>query len=379
MAARVSISSSRSTPQAVIGLGNSRLAVDVAVAPERFISIRPGQTVTESNLVKVVRRGDGLAFGELGEWSRERLLRVATRILGNNADAEDAVQDSLLNAFVKLRMFDGRSTFLTWVTRITINCSLMRLRTRRKYCERYRDTETGNEYEEANCPDPNPEQIVAREEEKKLLYAAVDALPNRIKVAVKVGSASTAAYSSFFSSSRATICSGFGSGQFASSYSLPVSVSRYLSQYFLRVRSLIRLQLIVIRVTQVRNVDLPSNILSLTKAFSRESWTASSASALFPRILVATLSRRSLDHSASSPNARPSPLLTTLTRFDSVTVCPGRMLMNRSGATATSTARRLFPSPMTACGVERELDIETRAAMAAALPARNSVALRFPG
>jgi len=190
MAARVSISSSRSTPQAVIGLGNSRLAVDVAVAPERFISIRPGQTVTESNLVKLARRGDGLAFGELAEWSRERLLKVARRILGNNADAEDAVQDSLLNAFIKLRTFDGRSTFLTWVTRITINCSLMRLRTRRKYCERYRDPETGNEYEEANCPDPNPEQIVAREEEKKLLYAAVDALPNRIKVAVKVGSLS---------------------------------------------------------------------------------------------------------------------------------------------------------------------------------------------
>jgi len=204
-------------------------------------------------------------------------------------------------------------------------------------------------------------------------------LPTLTATLILFGSASTAAYSSFFSSSRATICSGFGSGQFASSYSLPVSGSRYLSQYFLRVRSLIRLQLIVIRVTQVRNVDLPSNILSLTKAFSRESWTASSASALFPRILVATLSRRSLDHSASSPNARPSPLLASLTRFDSVTVCPGRTLMNRSGATATSTARRLFPSPMTACGVERELDIETRAAMAAALPARNSVALRFPG
>lgn len=144
--------------------------------------------MTESNLVKLAKRGDSLAFGELAEWSRERLLKVAMRILGNNADAEDAVQDSLLNAFVKLRMFDGRSTFLTWITRITINCSLMRLRTRRKYCERYRDPETDNEYGEANCPGPNPEQIVAREEEKKLLYAAVDALPDRIKVAITVGS-----------------------------------------------------------------------------------------------------------------------------------------------------------------------------------------------
>jgi len=188
VAARVSISNSCSAPQAVIALRNSRLALDVAVAPERSISLRFGETVTESNLVKQARRGDGLAFGELAAWSRERLLKVAWRILGNKADAEDAVQDSLLNAFVKLRMFDGRSAFLTWVTRITINCSLMRLRTRRKYCERYRDPETGKEYEEANCPDPNPEQIVAREEEKKLLYAAVDALPDRIKVAIKVGS-----------------------------------------------------------------------------------------------------------------------------------------------------------------------------------------------
>jgi RNA polymerase sigma factor (sigma-70 family) len=188
VAARVSISSSCSAPQSVIGLGNSPLAVDVAVTPERFINLRLGQTVTESNLVKLARRGDGLAFGELAEWSRERLLKVARRILGNDADAEDAVQDSLLNAFVKLRMFDGRSTFLTWVTRITINCSLMRLRTRRKSRERYRDPETDNEYEEANCPNLNPEQIVAREEEKKLLLAAVDVLPDKIKVAVKVGS-----------------------------------------------------------------------------------------------------------------------------------------------------------------------------------------------
>jgi len=188
VAARLSISSSCSAPQAVIALGKSRLALDVAVAPERPKWFRLGETVTESNLVKLARRGDGPAFGELAGWSRERLLKVAKRILGNKADAEDAVQDSLLNAFVKLRTFDGRSTFLTWVTRITINCSLMKLRTRRKYCERHRDPETDNEYEEANCPNLNPEQIVAREEEKKLLHAAVDALPDRVKVAVKVGS-----------------------------------------------------------------------------------------------------------------------------------------------------------------------------------------------
>jgi len=188
VAARVSISNSCSAPQAVIALRNSRLALDVAVAPERFINLRLGQTVTESNLVKLARRGDSLAFGELAEWSRQRLLKVARRILGNKADAEDAVQDSLLNAFVKLRTFDGRSTFLTWVTRITINCSLMKMRTRRKYCERHRDPETDDGYAELICPDPNPEQIVAREEEKKLLYAAVDALPDSIKVAVKVGS-----------------------------------------------------------------------------------------------------------------------------------------------------------------------------------------------
>jgi RNA polymerase sigma factor (sigma-70 family) len=97
-------------------------------------------------------------------------VRIARRILRDEADAEDSVQDSLINAFVNLRSFDGRSTFLTWATRITINCCFMRLRGRRRYYEKRLDSEIAEKvYTEVGCTALNPEQIVARDVQRLIL------------------------------------------------------------------------------------------------------------------------------------------------------------------------------------------------------------------
>jgi len=72
--------------------------------------------------------------GSLETWYRahaERLFRTVLRITRNYEDAEDALQDSFLRAFLHLESFDGRSTFSTWLTRIGINSALMILRKRR--------------------------------------------------------------------------------------------------------------------------------------------------------------------------------------------------------------------------------------------------------
>src|SRR5215469_12279974 len=68
---------------------------------------------------------------ELGRVHSEKILRTVYRITRNREDAEDALQDSLLNAFVHIRDFDGRSSFNTWLTRIAINSALMLLRKKR--------------------------------------------------------------------------------------------------------------------------------------------------------------------------------------------------------------------------------------------------------
>lgn len=62
--------------------------------------------------------------------SRPRFVRIAYSILRNREDAEDAVQDAVLSAYVHLRNFEGRSAFTTWFTRIVLNAALMILRKR---------------------------------------------------------------------------------------------------------------------------------------------------------------------------------------------------------------------------------------------------------
>lgn len=61
----------------------------------------------------------------------KKIFQVIYRITKNREDAEDALQDALLQAFVHLDKFDGRSAFSTWLTRIAINSALMLLRKRR--------------------------------------------------------------------------------------------------------------------------------------------------------------------------------------------------------------------------------------------------------
>src|SRR5690349_3975494 len=80
---------------------------------------------------KMVAVVDEDAFDELAAPHAKKISRAAYRITRNRQDAEGAVQDALLQAFVHLEYFESRATFATWLTRIAINSSLMILRKRR--------------------------------------------------------------------------------------------------------------------------------------------------------------------------------------------------------------------------------------------------------
>ena len=86
----------------------------------------------DTSLVAAARGGDAAAFEQLVARHERRLRRVAQRITRNREDAEDAVQGSLLQAFVHLRSFREDSQFSTWLTRIVINEALMNLRRGRR-------------------------------------------------------------------------------------------------------------------------------------------------------------------------------------------------------------------------------------------------------
>jgi RNA polymerase sigma-70 factor (ECF subfamily) len=107
----------------------------VTVAPTTTPASRI-DPVNDPVLVERLRAGDEAAFDDLVRLAGGRMLTVARRMLGNEDDAADAVQDAFLSAFKGLGRFDGRSQLTTWLHRITVNACLMKLRSRRRRPER---------------------------------------------------------------------------------------------------------------------------------------------------------------------------------------------------------------------------------------------------
>ncbi|MDN5919249.1 MAG: sigma-70 family RNA polymerase sigma factor [Pseudonocardia sp.] len=82
----------------------------------------------ETTLVVRAQEGDVHAFEELARRHQDALYRVAARVLGNRADAEDALQESLLVAWKKIGSFRGEAAFSTWMYRIVTNRCTAQLR-----------------------------------------------------------------------------------------------------------------------------------------------------------------------------------------------------------------------------------------------------------
>jgi RNA polymerase sigma-70 factor, ECF subfamily len=88
--------------------------------------------------------------------------RCALRLLGNRADAEDAVQEALLAAYKHLHQFRGQSQMSTWLTTIVRNCARMQLRKRPRQIHMRLDEQIGEEQRYLICerladPRPSPE------------------------------------------------------------------------------------------------------------------------------------------------------------------------------------------------------------------------------
>src|SRR5512141_219154 len=84
----------------------------------------------EHSIVRAVLSGDKDAYGVLVARYSHGVFRVAFRITGNEADAEDIVQEAFLRGYQKLPDFEARSNFGTWIFRIAVNCALDSVRKR---------------------------------------------------------------------------------------------------------------------------------------------------------------------------------------------------------------------------------------------------------
>jgi RNA polymerase sigma factor (sigma-70 family) len=146
--------------------------------------------LSDESLVEAAQRGYSPAFDALSKRYRQQLFRAAHRITRTIEDAEDAVQDTLLSAFLHVREFDGRSGFGTWLTRIAINSALMILRKKRTTHEiatDYNDEFVAEGlYYKITDHRPNPEIHYAQREEAFILKKAIHGLRPALRAAVQL-------------------------------------------------------------------------------------------------------------------------------------------------------------------------------------------------
>jgi RNA polymerase sigma-70 factor (ECF subfamily) len=131
-------------------------------------------------LVHASKKGDVAAFEQLVKRYDRRLLRISQTVTRNKEDSEDAVQEALLKAFQNLADFREDSQFSTWLIRITVNQSLMKLRKQRTNKEVSLDEhfESDADALPLDVPDraPNPEQLCWASELRDILVRTMEEL-----------------------------------------------------------------------------------------------------------------------------------------------------------------------------------------------------------
>ncbi len=146
------------------------------------------EKLDDERLVELAQAGEAVAFRLITQRNNRRLYRVARGILGDDAEAEDVVQETYLRAFENLAGFRSESNLTTWLTRIAINEALGRKRKRRPMLD-LKHLDMLDEQGETRVlifpgvsAGSNPEADASRAEVRRLLERAVDELPAAFRV-----------------------------------------------------------------------------------------------------------------------------------------------------------------------------------------------------
>ena len=138
--------------------------------------------------VALVLGGDPDAFRVLVERHSRRLFRLAYRMMGNEHDAEEVVQDAFLRAYRRLEQFESRANFGTWLYRICANCALDQRRKLRGESRRVEppapeDAESPDPLDVVPSAEPGPERLALSGEMGAQVQAAMDALSSMERMA----------------------------------------------------------------------------------------------------------------------------------------------------------------------------------------------------
>lgn len=145
-------------------LGLSSLATSFESAP-----LKP-----EEELIREALAGHSSSYGELVERFQDRLHSAMLQVVGSHDEADDVVQDTFVQAYVKLDTFQGNSQFFTWIYRIAFNNALSRGRRKRNQIslEQYRELTRTDPEDRVESPDGQ----MLRRERIAQVHAALDML-----------------------------------------------------------------------------------------------------------------------------------------------------------------------------------------------------------
>jgi RNA polymerase sigma-70 factor (ECF subfamily) len=147
---------------------------------------KPAISLDERELVRRSLARDDQAFRIIMSRYNRRLYRIARGIIRNDSDAEDIVQEAYVKAFMHLANFRGESSLATWLSRITINEALGRLRRKRTMKEVSRVEDQRTEAEIIPFPqmttNEDPEKTMAQRQILQLVEQATDNLPENFRL-----------------------------------------------------------------------------------------------------------------------------------------------------------------------------------------------------
>ncbi len=141
----------------------------------------------EDQLIEKLKNGDPASFEFIVREYGGYMLTIAKRYLGSEADAQDAVQDAYAQAFRGINNFQGRSSLKSWLHRIVVNASLMKLRTyKRRPIDLIDDIPSlfdsnGKRIETAAEVTLSIEEVAIDSRQRALIRQQIDALPETAK------------------------------------------------------------------------------------------------------------------------------------------------------------------------------------------------------
>jgi len=137
--------------------------------------------------LEALKAGNREAFAELVEATSAQIYRMMVRILGDQQDAEDVLQETYIKAFRSLPAFEGRSSTTTWLYRIAVNEALMLVRKRKPQTVSVDDDTSFDPEVESDAMELTdfcclPEGELLSSESRRFLDQAVQNLPENLRV-----------------------------------------------------------------------------------------------------------------------------------------------------------------------------------------------------